>query len=195
MNNERVRAFLAIDLPSAVKEEIGKIQERLKVPVNGIRWVKPEGIHLTLKFFGDISQEEIAAISPVVEKAAAGIRPLSLSVGNLGVFPGVSRPRVLWIGMNGDLAVLSALQQEIETGLASRGFKKEERTFTPHLTLGRIRSPREVSGLDKALAKREDYQAGRFTAEGLTLFKSDLTREGAIYSALAYFPFGEKDRT
>ncbi len=188
----RVRAFLAIDLPGELKGGIERIQERLRQQVTGVRWTKAESIHLTLKFFGDVSDEEISALSGVVEKAAADAPPLSLGVGTLGAFPGTQKPRVLWIGMDGDTDALSRLQQGIERGLETCGFKREERSFKPHLTLGRCRDPREVTGLETAMGKKNEYRAGRFTAQGLTLFKSDLKPGGAVYSVLAFFPFGKK---
>lgn len=188
----RVRAFLAIDLPGELQGGIERIQERLRPQVTGVRWTKAEGIHLTLKFFGDISEEEISTVSGVVEKIAAEASPLSLSVGTLGAFPGIKKTRVLWIGMGGDTDALSRLQQDLERGLETRGFKREGRAFKPHLTLGRCRDPREVTGLEKAMDKKDDDGAGSFTAQGLTLFKSDLKPGGAVYSALAFFPFGKK---
>jgi 2'-5' RNA ligase len=188
-----VRAFLAIDLPTDLKDGIKTIQDRLKHHLTGIRWTRPEGIHLTLKFFGDIPEESIAEISPVAKKAAAGSPSLSLSVENLGVFPGVSRARVLWIGMDGDIAPLLRLQQEIDGGLEVLGIAREGRSFKPHLTLGRFRSAGDARGLDRVLEKRNNYRAGIFKAEGLTLFKSDLRPEGAVYTVLAYFPFTDEN--
>jgi 2'-5' RNA ligase len=187
---ERIRSFLAVDLPTEVKDGLGRIQEHLKALIGGIRWTRPEGIHLTLKFFGDISREEMARISGAAEPAAAKLSPFPLTVEGLGVFPDLKRPRVLWIGMGGQLDILSGLQREIDAALEAHGFKREERSFKPHLTLGRFRSPGEAAGLEKVFAKRNDYRAGDFTAEGLTLFRSDLTPKGAIYAALKFFPFG-----
>ena len=188
-DDERVRSFLAIDLPEGVKSGLGRISESLKRRVGGVRWAKPEGIHLTLKFFGEISGEEIARISRVAGSAACGTGPFHLTVEGLGVFPSPKRPRVLWVGVGGRLDILAWLQRDIDNALEVQGFKKEGRGFKPHLTLGRFRSPGEVSGLEQVLEKKNDYRAGGFTADGLTLFKSDLTPKGAVYSALEFFPF------
>ncbi|MBP8986078.1 MAG: RNA 2',3'-cyclic phosphodiesterase [Syntrophobacterales bacterium] len=191
-DGERVRSFLAIDLPEEVKAGLGRISDSLKRRVGGVRWTRPEGIHLTLKFFGDISGEEIARISMVAGSAAGVTAPFQLTVEGLGVFPGLKRPRVLWVGVGGRLDILARLQGGIESALEAQGFKKEGRGFKPHLTLGRFRSPGEVSGIERVFAGRNDYRAGGFTAEGLTLFKSDLTPKGAVYSALEFFPFKGK---
>jgi len=185
-----IRSFLAIGIPEEILGEIGRLQERLKREIRGdIRWVRPEGIHLTLKFFGDIPEGAVSDISPVVEKAAAGHDPPGLSVSGTGVFPDLRRPRVLWLGMTGDVERLLTLQTALERDLQRIGFPREERPFRPHLTLARIRSQQGLTGLGRALEKRGDCEAGRFVAAGLSLFKSDLTPQGAIYTKLREFPF------
>jgi len=195
-DEEKIRSFLAIDLPSEIKNGLGKIQDRLKTQISGIRWTNPQGIHLTFKFFGDLSKNELSMVSESVSDAVVKVSPFSLSIEGLGVFPGVKRPRVVWIGMTGEQNMLSALQQDIDMSLEKRGFQKEERGFKPHLTLGRFRSIGETRGLNKILEKRDEFQAGDFIAEGITLFRSDLTPKGAVYSVLAFFPFKKKqDRT
>ena len=189
-DEERIRSFLAIDLPGEIKDGMGRIQERLISQISGVRWTRPEGIHLTIKFFGDISKDDMLAISRAVENIALNVSPFSLSIGGLGAFPGLRRPRVLWIGMEGDLESLSMLQQEIDLSLEACGFKREERGFNPHLTLGRFRTPGETADLEKIFEKKNAYRAGEFTAQGLTLFKSALTPKGALYTVLKFFPFG-----
>lgn len=184
-----IRTFLAIDLPEEIKVQIENVQSRLKASVKGIRWARPEGIHLTLKFFGNISENKIADISSVVEKNTVDIRPLSLKVSTLGTFPNLKSPRVLWLGIGGSVEKLSDLQKEIEKDLESIGFQRGNRAFRAHLTLGRIKSPKNVKGLSEIMKNEEIYDAGSFCAGGLTLLKSDLTPQGAIYTKLAYFPF------
>ncbi len=193
MSDEKaMRAFLAVDPPEEIFNEIIKIQERLKKTIGGdIRWVRPEGIHLTLKFFGYIYDSDIANISNVVKNSVANMKTLSLNVRNLGAFPSVNRPRVLWLGIDGDTDALINLQMDIDTGLEGYGFKKEERPFRPHLTLARVKEPKGLIGLAEAVKKNEDYVAGSFSVSGLTLFKSDLKPTGAIYTKLSCFSFPE----
>lgn len=187
---ERVRAFLAIDPPEAVIRKIAAIQDSLKKSIHGsISWVRPQGIHLTLKFFGDIGREDIGSISGVVAGHAGNSRAMKLDIQGLGVFPNSRRPRVLWIGVGGETAKLIGLQQAIDGGLEACGFKKEERPFRAHLTLARIKSPQGLAGIDGMLTEKGHEAAGSFEAKGLTLFKSDLTPRGAIYTVLADFPF------
>ena len=184
-----IRAFLALDPPPEVLRRIADIQSALRRDIRGaLSWVRPEGIHLTLKFFGGIAQSDVDAVSEVVAGQTAGIRPLRLEAKGLGVFPNLRRPRVLWIGIGGEVDRLTALQQAIEGGLEAAGFPGEERPFRAHLTLARIKTPHGLEGLDGALAGR-DSAAGAFTASGLTLFQSELTPKGAIYTVLGYFLF------
>ncbi|MHB9099886.1 MAG: RNA 2',3'-cyclic phosphodiesterase [Syntrophales bacterium] len=190
MDEKMIRAFLAIDPPEEILREIGRIQERLRKLIYGeVRWVRPEAIHLTLKFFGDIPESAIADIAAVVEKAAAAEAPLTFSIGGAGIFPDQRRPRVLWLGMDGDVPRLLRFQKEIESGLGVAGFPAEERPFRPHLTLARIKSPRGLTGLERALEKGEGYAAGQFTAAGIGLIRSELTPRGAVYTKLKWFPF------
>jgi len=193
MSDEKaIRAFLAIDPPEEIFREIIKIQERLKNAIQGdIRWVRPEGMHLTLKFFGYVYESDIENISRVVKDGVANMKALLLNVRNLGAFPSVNRPRVLWLGIDGDTNALISLQVEIDAGFQEYGFKKEDRPFRPHLTLARIKEPKGLIGLAEAVKKNEDYITGSFTVTGLTLFKSDLKPTGAIYTKLAHFLFPE----
>jgi len=191
MTAERtIRAFLALDPPEEILREIGRIQDRLRKGIHGdLRWVRPEGIHLTLKFFGDISENAVVNISAVAGQAAAAVGPFALVIGGTGVFPDPSRPRVVWLGMNGEVAQLVTFQQGLERAFREIGFPPEERPFRPHLTLGRIKSPKGLTGLAEALEKENTVTAGSFTASGLNLFQSDLTPRGAVYTRLAGYPF------
>ncbi len=185
-----IRAFLAADPPPEILERIAAIQRELKKTVQGsIAWVRPEGIHLTLKFFGNIAPEQAEVIVTEVRRSVPGTPPLSLCGRSLGVFPDPHRPRVIWLGLDGDVARLSALQEKIETGLETCGFAREERPFRAHLTLARIKDRRGLVGLEQALKNPRLQEAGGFIVDKLTLFRSELTPKGAIYTRLATFPF------
>lgn len=196
MTDEKtVRSFLALDPPEEILREIGRIQDRLqKLILGAVRWVRPEAIHLTLKFFGDVPERDVAKISAVLGKAAAGVRPFDLTIGGVGVFPDRYRqPRVIWLGMGGEAVRLVTFQKGMERALQGIGFPREERLFMPHLTLGRVLTPKGLTGLKGVLEKGEMYTAGRFTASGLGLFKSDLTPRGAIYTRLAGYSFAGQE--
>jgi len=185
-----IRAFLAVEVPHHITAGIRDIQRRLAPRIEDIRWVRPEGIHLTLKFFGNISEEDIPCISGIVGEQAGNTAPVTLRVHSIGVFPGPSRPRVLWMGLTGDTDRLAVLQGDIESALPACGFPREGRAFKPHLTLGRARSQKKMfTGLGDIGEEEEGYEAGRFEAGGLTLFRSELMPHGARYSKLARYPF------
>lgn len=190
-DRKKIRAFLAIDLPQEIKEQIGDIQGKLKEAVDGVRWTRPEGIHLTIKFFGDIDHDEVGRISEVVEKRTKDVGSLSFFLGEMGAFPSVKKPRVLWVGVDGDTAKLLSLQDAIEKDLEESGFTRENRSFKPHLTLGRVWSSRGmITGLREAMERKKNEKREPFYAKGLGLFKSELKPGGAVYTRLAYFSFG-----
>lgn len=184
-----IRAFLAVDPPPEVLERIAAIQRELRKNVQGaIAWVRPEGIHLTIKFFGNIAPELTETIAAEVRRSASGSASMSLEVRVLGVFPDLRRPRVIWIGLGGDVGPLGVLQKKIETGLEACGFARETRPFRAHLTLARIKDGRGLVGLEPALRNPRLQEAGSFRVDELTLFRSELTPKGAVYTRLVTFP-------
>jgi len=185
-----VRLFLAIAPPDGIIQEIVMFQERLQKIVTGaVRWVKPGGMHLTLKFFGDVPAAEIEQISEASGQTAGAAAPFTLSFRGLGTFPAAGRPRVIYLGMKGDTKRLTAFQKRLEEELAGRGFPGEKRPFWPHLTLARIKNLSEPGRFLRELAKTEAYETGPFTASELCLFGSELTPRGAVYTRLGAYQF------
>ena len=184
-----MRTFLAVALPPEVTRNIVAIRDRLKKSLWGdIRWVRPEGIHLTLKFFGEITPAEAERIGAVVAGTAAAAAPFVLEVRGLGSFPNLNRPRVIWLGLAGETVALLSLHRELERELAAAGFPEEERPFQAHLTLGRVKIPKGILGLAGAMETEAAVAAGRIPVNEIALFKSELTPRGAIYTRLAAFP-------
>ena len=186
---EQVRCFIAIGLPEQVRAGLKELQARLKsggpAPV---KWVDPYGIHLTLKFLGGVDADKIPPITAAIKEAANGVAPFSLKVGGLGVFPNLRRVQVVWVGVGGEVDKLTNLQKRLESGLEGLGFAPEKRRFTPHLTLARVRDRASVferEGLGELIAGTEFEPAFGFTVEEVSLMKSQLTREGAIYSRIS----------
>jgi 2'-5' RNA ligase len=189
--NKNIRAFLAIEPPENILQAMFRLQEKLRQEISGrISWTKPQGQHLTLKFFGDISTEDVKNICSAVENLLASGSALNLKIEKLGVFPDARRPRVLWCGVTGDVEKLSVLQKQLDSDFTGIGFPREDRPFWAHLTLGRIKESSGVSGISEALTKHNAFAAGEFTCKELILFQSKLSPQGAVYTKLAEFALG-----
>ncbi len=180
---ETVRSFIALELTPEVHQELAQAQSQLKASGADVKWVNPEGIHLTLKFLGSVSMELIAKIEKTLDGLAKDHRAFQLELKNLGAFPKLEYPRVIWVGIEGNSEQSISLAQDLEKRLIKVGFLPEKRTFKPHLTLGRVRSNRKRNQLIKLL-QSVTLTPKTMQAEKLTLFKSTLTPSGAIYQPL-----------
>jgi 2'-5' RNA ligase len=182
-----IRAFIAVTLSESVIEEIAKIHKLLQEAKGDIRWTRVESLHLTLKFLGNIERRQVEPILGVLNKLVGTQPPLHLIAQGLGVFPNSKRPRVLWVGLKGE--GLSELVEAIETSLMPLDFPPEDREFAPHLTLGRIRSPRGWERVFALMKEHENRVFGESTIEKVMLYQSTLQPKGAIYTALGSIPF------
>ncbi|MBI3399138.1 MAG: RNA 2',3'-cyclic phosphodiesterase [Deltaproteobacteria bacterium] len=181
--NRFVRAFIAIEVPKELTKSLREMQDALRNTNNKIAWVKPENIHLTIKFLGNIEINKINDIEKILKDAVGQIHSFNLSIKWVGIFPTINNPRVIWIGIEDDKK-LASLYNNLEEGLATLGFKKEERPFKPHLTLGRVKFLKDKSGLKERLEKFADIKLGSCVVDSLILFKSELTQEGSMYTKL-----------
>jgi 2'-5' RNA ligase len=187
---EKIRTFIAIELDESIKDGLTKLQERLKgkVPRGSARWVRPEGIHLTLKFLGDVPADQIGEITGALERSCQGFAPFSLSCGGLGCFPNLKRPRVVWVGIQEETGTLAQLKKAIEENVAPLGYPTEKRKFSPHLTLGRAQK-RASSGdrrrLGELVGALEIGILGQMEVRSVNLIRSDLRPSGAVYTQLA----------
>ena len=185
---EPIRAFIAIELPGELKQALRNIQSRLKAGGQfPVKWADPQGIHLTLKFLGDIAADSTEEITRTIAEAVQGTSPLRLEVRELGVFPNPRRVQVIWVGVSGDVEPLSRLQQHIDSRLSPLGFLPETRRFTPHLTLARVRdraSPEERQSLGQLVSATRFETGYSFIVDSIHLMRSQLTREGPIYSRI-----------
>ena len=185
---EKIRAFIAIELPVEVKQALSRLQVKLKTASAPVKWVEPDNIHLTLKFLGDISTELTGRITAALQDASRGKRPFDIGVSGLGAFPNLKKARVVWVGLTGELAKLERLQQSIETGLEPLGFTPEGRPFTPHLPIARVRDyarPDDrlaLGELISSISLEREYKIG---VKAIHLIKSQLTREGPIYTKIS----------
>jgi len=191
---EKVRSFIAIELPPEVKRELAELRGRLRQGLgNFVKWVDPEGIHLTLKFLGGVEAGELSRIARAVTEASRGTGPFELRLQSVGVFPGLSSPRVVWVGVGGEVAKLAQLQQRVEATMEPLGFAREGRAFTAHLTLGRVRE-RTLAEERRELGRRVtglEYEGGSsFWVTSMNLMRSQLTPQGAIYSLISEASLG-----
>jgi len=183
-----IRSFIAIDLPEATRQALAAIQEQLKQCGAGVRWVKPSSIHLTLKFLGNIHPAQVEDIAPVVAQEVRDEPPITLGAAGLGAFPSRRKPRVIWIGMEGEVQRLSRIQARVENALEPLGFVREKRPFQPHLTIGRVKDRRRLQALIDAMATLDMEPFNSFDADEIILYKSDLRPTGAIYTKLHRMP-------
>jgi len=186
---EQVRSFIAIELPDELKLGLAQLEAQLKMSQQPwVKWVDPYSIHLTLKFLGGIAVDRISKITRAMEEAIQGIPPFHLEVKDLGVFPSWKRVQVAWVGISGEVDKLSQLQQHLESNLARLGFAPESRPFTPHLTLARLRnraSLDERQRFGQLIATTRFEAAYAIKVDAINLMRSQLTREGAIYSQIS----------
>jgi 2'-5' RNA ligase len=183
------RLFVAIELPSSVLVQLAEAQDSLKkrTPPGTVRWVNPKGIHLTLKFLGDVPVTKRSSLEQALTTAVEGHAPFMLSTGGLGCFPNTNRPRVVWIGLRNQVEVLSALRDATERLIAPLGYPTEDRPFSPHLTLGRVqREARrdDVQRLGESIANFPAPPAQQWQVTSVSLIRSELKPTGAVYTPL-----------
>ena len=184
-----MRAFIAIELPDNVKKALSNLQSQLKSGgQTPVKWVDPNSVHLTLKFLGDITIAQVDSITGAMKTATTDIPSFGLTIRELGVFPNLRRVQVIWVGIEGDIAPLSQLQQRLESNLTPLGFTPESRPFTPHLTLARVReraTNTEKQDLGQLITGARFEEKVSFTGNTLSLMRSRLTPQGAVYHRIA----------
>lgn len=194
----QIRVFIAVDLPPAIQESVEKQTAHLRHTLGDdlIRWVPAQNMHLTLKFIGNIAASHLDFLKQMLTQSVNSQRQFDLQVGGIGSFPNLKRPRVLWVGIHAP-ADLTSLQKNVEAGAVRLGYEKEERAFSPHLTLGRVRQNVSAADLQRIRSALENTQIGRIgtaTIEAVHLYKSDLHADGSIYTKLLSVPLGNTDR-
>ena len=191
-----MRAFVAIELEQDLRDQLQDQSYRIQSLIGGdvVRWVRPEGVHLTLKFLGEIDSGQSQQVQSVLRQVSADVSPFTISVAGFGCFPSISKPRVLWVGVEEQSGRLRQLQRMLDHELERCGFAREKRAFHPHLTLGRV--PRNIRGKDLIQAAHqlrlvEVESLGDQRVDEVHLIRSDLGPGGARYSTLAVFDLDE----
>ncbi|AHB14057.1 RNA 2',3'-cyclic phosphodiesterase [Dehalococcoides mccartyi] len=188
MAEELVRTFIAVELPPELKTALGSFQNSLSIPAQAVKWVNPESMHLTIKFLGDTPLSQISNIIKGLEKAAQVCHAFTLCTNHIGAFPSLSNPKVIWLGLEGEIEKLNTLFAEVEKNISGLGFPAEKRDFAPHLTLGRLKEGAAKSDLQTAaesLKTAPPFPKTSFKASHICLFKSQLLPAGPVYTRLA----------
>lgn len=188
-DDKKIRAFVAIDLPGVILADLENVLEALKQKIDDVKWVRGESIHLTLKFLGNIDLDEVDKISDVLTPVFDSSAVIPLTIEGAGVFPNEKKPRVVWIGVSEEGNALEALQRAIDDRLASINYPRETRSFSPHITIGRVKSginnpARLLPGIFRNI---ENFKTDTFTADAVHLYRSDLKPGGAAYAKLKTF--------
>ncbi len=188
MAEDVMRTFIAVDLPLNVREALGQVSSQLqdKLPGTAVRWVNHDKMHLTLKFLGDISTENIDMVEKVLSSEASKRPVMEIGIGRIGAFPDMRHPRVIWIGVEAP-SELFDLRRGLEDGIARLGYNYDKYAFTPHLTLGRISRKASAVDVRKVGNVLHECQVGFIGVariDAVHLYRSDLRPEGAIYTRL-----------
>lgn len=178
-----MRAFVGVHIDPQTLDKISAVIRQLQDQLSGIRWIRQSSIHLTLKFLGEVDELRIEPIGRALQEAVGPFSRFTISAKGLGVFPGLKRPQVLWVGLEG--SSLISLASAVETALEPFGFASEKRSFKPHLSIGRWRQYRDSSGsLSRELEHWKNYEFGKSAVNEVVLFESVLRPEGAVYRPL-----------
>lgn len=183
-----VRAFAAVPVPVEITRRMAGVIANARRDCSGVKWVDPANMHITLKFFGDVPVSRVDDLTAVLVAAAAEHRVFEVGVQGVGAFPSADRPRVFWAGIGQGGDALISLAGSVERATTEAGFPPSDRPFSPHLTLGRVRSDAQVHGLPEGLSVCVGKPWGNISADGITLYSSVLRPAGPIYTVIGYAP-------
>lgn len=186
----RIRVFIAVALPPKTVGMIAGIEEKLKGTEGRISWVRPENIHITMRFLGDVEEGRIDDIHHAMSNAICGVKPFSILLGGVGAFPSLAHPRALWVGVDG-VELLGTIYDRLEGELEGIGFAKERRPFYPHVTIGRVRRLAVKESMAERIKRLGVVEPVSVPVESLLLFKSDLQPSGAVHTVLREARLGE----
>jgi 2'-5' RNA ligase len=182
--SDLIRSFIAVTVPAHSAEKLRAAQDRLRAANGSVKWVKPDGLHITLKFLGGVENDRLRAVWGSVTAALDGERQFIMRFRGVGAFPSAGRARVVWAGVAEGAHEMAELASRVERACAGHGFPREDRPFRAHITLGRVRQPRPNEGLAAAMAELADTALGEARVDRVVLMKSELRPEGAVYDVL-----------
>ncbi|MBU4484900.1 RNA 2',3'-cyclic phosphodiesterase [bacterium] len=192
VEKEKVRAFLAFDIPKHVTQELQNVVEQMDGKAKGVQWVKPEQYHCTIKFFGDVDEDVLTgALTRSIQETLVGKTKVKVACKGVGVFPNWRYPKVIWAGLVGDTYELINLHGECEDDFEKLGIERDQRTFRMHLTIGRAKSIKNTSALMRYVEKLVNKSFGEINIDKLILYRSQLTKSGPIYTVVREFLLGD----
>jgi len=184
-----MRCFVAIELPENVRNRLLDLQGKMQSLGRAVRWTRPEQLHLTVKFLGEVPDARVPEVCEAAREIAGKYSPFDLELAGTGCFPPRGQVRIIWAGVAQPPTALLDCQRDCEQAFSAMGFERENRAYSPHLTVGRVNDFAASNRIREALRQYETFSAGRFTAKELTVFQSDLRPTGAVYTPLAQAPF------
>ena len=188
---KRIRTFIAVEIAAPVREQLVTLQETLREAAGEVKWVEPQNLHLTLKFLGEVDETELYAVCKSAQQAVADTAAFTMQVAGVGAFPDPRRPRVIWAGIREGADELIFLHDLLEEEFRSHGYPREDRAFTPHLTLGRARQPKPTPQLARAFEELADWDGGATLVREILIMSSQLTPSGPIYTVIGRGRFQE----
>jgi RNA 2',3'-cyclic 3'-phosphodiesterase len=190
-----IRTFIAVLISSDLKRKIASVQEEFKKVAPKVKWVAEANYHVTIKFLGDVEGDYLAEIVRELTEAVHNLSPFNAEIGGGGAFPSAGRPRTIWIGTTSGQKEFADIAQIVETSLERLGFPREDRPFRSHVTIGRAKEDRDAVGLVPVLREDKVGHLGTVRVESIAVMKSDLQREGPIYSILSEIRFRGGEET
>lgn len=190
MGEENIRSFIAIKIDESLKDKMTEVQSKLSKSCADVKWVERENLHITLKFLGDVSLKKLKEVKSCLNEILPNEKSFKISFSKVGYFPNINNPRVVWIGTENGGEKLISLSKKIEDNFCKIGFKKEDREFKPHLTIGRVKSGYNKDKLKNGINNFCNLEFGEMTVDKIYLMKSTLTPKGPIYEVLEEFILG-----
>jgi 2'-5' RNA ligase len=186
----RIRTFIAVDLGKAIRDRLVTLQENLARTGTEIKWVEVENLHVTLLFLGEVDDRDVHQVCRIVTDTLNQQPSFLMSVETVGCFPNPRRPRTLWVGVGEGTQPLCTIHDDLEEPLTEMGYRREERRYTPHITLGRVKSDRPTDKLAATLAKHAGWKGGETSVREILVMSSELTPQGPVYTVLSRAPLG-----
>lgn len=191
---KRIRTFIAVEISASVRSRLAALEDEFQTAAENVKWVEPENIHLTLNFLGDVDERELYAVCRTASEVAAGHEPFEMAVARVGAFPNARRPRVIWAGVTEGSRELTAIHDALADALDGQGYAREDRAYTPHLTLGRIRRTVPNPRLAVAIEQHAAWDGGRSFVREILVMASELSPDGPHYTVMGRAPLGPEQR-